>query len=195
MSDVIDQLAGIAAGSPLDAIRARRQIAREHAQKSYLALFEPKDFAGFPARERFAIAAFVAGLHAEPATNDFYAGKLAAADGSIAAAVKAEVARGRTQGPYGAYPTGPLSREDTKGLIYRVSDDARRTLGTRLAAALEHVHMLVFHLRDSNSAALQALLDAGWSTDDIVTMSQLVSFLSFQIRTVGGLRVLAATPR
>jgi len=195
MSDIIDQLAGIAAGSPLDTIRARRQVARDHAQKSYLALFEPANFAGVPARERFAVAAFVAGLHAEPATRDFYAAKLATADGAIAAAVKAEIERGRTQGPYGSYPAGPLSREDTKGPIYRVSDEARRTLGARLAAAFEHVHMLVFHLRDSNSAALQALLDAGWSTDDIVTLSQLVAFLSFQIRTVGGLRALAAASR
>jgi len=194
MSDIIDQLAGIAAGSPLDAIRAKRQVARDHAQKSYLALFEPKDFAGVPARERFAVAAFVAGLHAEPATRDFYATKLAAADGAIVAAVKAEIQRGGTQGPYGSYPAGPLSREDTSGLIYRVSDEARRALGARLTAAFEHVHMLVFHLRDSNAAALQALLDAGWSTDDIVTLSQLVAFLSFQIRTVGGLRVLAAAP-
>ncbi len=195
MSDVIDQLAGIAAGSSLDAIRAKRQVARDHAQKSFLALFEPADFAGVPARERFAVAAFVAGLHTEPATRDFYAAKLAAADAAIVAAVKAEIERGRTQGPYGAYPAGPLSREDTTGPIYRVGDDARRALGARLTAAFEHVHMLVFHLRDSNSAALQALLDAGWSTDDIVTLSQLVAFLSFQIRTVGGLRALAAAPR
>jgi CMD domain protein len=195
MSDVIDQLAGIAAGSPLDAIRAQRQVARDHAQKSYLALFEPRDFAGVPARERFSVAAFVAGLHAELATRDFYAAKLAAADGSIVAAVKAEIERGRTQGPYGSYPAGPLSREDTTGLIYRVNDEARHVLGARLTAAFEHVHMLVFHLRDSNATALQALLDAGWSTDDIVTLSQLVAFLSFQIRTVGGLRALAAAPR
>jgi CMD domain protein len=192
--DVIDQLAAIAAGSPLDAIRAKRQVARDHAQKSFLALFEPTNFGSFPARERFAVAAFVAGLHAEPATRDFYAAKLAAAHGPLAAALEAEVARGRTQGPYGAYPAGPLSREDTKGLIYRVSDDGRRALGARLAAALEHVHLLVFRLRDSNPPALQALLDAGWSTDDIVTLSQLVAFLAFQIRTVGGLRALAAAP-
>ena len=195
MSDISDQLAGLAAGAPLDAIRARRQVARDHAQKSYLALFEPKDFAGVPARDRWAVAAFIAGLHAEPATGEFYAAKLAAADGAIAAAVNAEIARGRTQGPYGSYPAGPLSREDTKGLIYRVSDEARRVLGARLTAAFEHVHMLVFHLRDSNATALQALLDAGWSTDDIVTLSQLVAFLSFQIRTVGGLRALAAASR
>ena len=43
-------------------------------------------------------------------------------------------------------------------------------------------------------AALQALLDAGWSTTDIVTLSQIVAFLSFQIRVIAGLRVLAAHP-
>jgi CMD domain protein len=192
--DVIDQLAAIAPGSPLDAIRAKRQVARDHAQKSFLALFEPTNFGSFPARERFAVAAFVAGLHGESATREFYSAKLAAAHGPLAAAVEAEIARGSTQGPYGAYPPGPLSREDTTGLIYQVSDDGRRALGARLAAALEHVHLLVFRLRDSNPPALQALLDAGWSTDDIVTLSQLVAFLAFQIRTVGGLRALAAAP-
>jgi CMD domain protein len=192
--DVIDQLAAIAPGSKLDAIRARRQVAREHAQKSYLALFEPADFAGVPARERLAVATFVAGLHAEPATRDFYSAKLAAADNPLAAAVEAEVARGRTQGPYGAYPAGPLSSEDRTGLIYRVSDDGRRSLGARLAKAFEHVHLLVFRPRDAKPAALHALLEAGWTTNDIVTLSQLVAFLAFQIRAVGGLRALAAAP-
>ena len=64
----------------------------------------------------------------------------------------------------------------------------------RLAAAFEHVHMLVFHPRDAEPAALQALLDAGWSTTDIVTLSQIVAFLSFQIRVVIGLRTLAGRP-
>ena len=194
VGDVIDQLAAIAPGSKLDAIRARRQVAREHAQKSYLALFEPADFAGVPARERLAVAAFVAGLHAEPATRDFYSAKLAAADNLLAAAVEAEIARGRTKGPYGAYPAGPLSSEDRTGLIYRVSDDGQRSLGARLAKAFEHVHLLVFRPRDAKPAALQALLDAGWTTNDIVTLSQLVAFLAFQIRAVGGLRALAAAP-
>jgi CMD domain protein len=65
-------------------------------------------------------------------------------------------------------------------------------LGRRLTAALEHAHLLVFHPRDASAAALQKLLDAGWSTTDIVTLSQLVSFLAFQIRVVAGLRTLAA---
>lgn len=193
--DVIDQLAAIVPGSPLDAIRARRAQAREHAQKSYVALFEPAVFAGVPLLERIAVAAFVAGLHAEPATREFYRSKLqAAANGPIVAAVDAEIARGSTQGPYGSYPTGPLSSEDRAGPIHRVSDEGRRIVGARLAAAFEHVHLLVFRPRDANPAALQALLGAGWSTGDIVTLSQLVAFLSFQIRAVAGLRALAAAP-
>jgi CMD domain protein len=193
--DIIDQLAAIAPGSHLDAIRARRPQAREHAQKSFCALFEPKDPGGVSARERFAVAALVAGLHAEPATHEFYRSKLAAvADAPIVATTAAEIARGRTQGPYGAWPAGPLSREDNTGLIYRVSDDGVRSLGARLAAAFEHAHLLVFRPRDANPAALQALLGAGWSPGDIVTLSQLVAFLSFQIRAVAGLRALAAAP-
>ena len=72
--------------------------------------------------------------------------------------------------------------------------ETRRGLGPRLAAAFEHVHLLVFHPRDATPVALQALLDAGWSTTGIVTLSKIVAFLSFQIRVVAGLRTLAGRP-
>ena len=103
---------------------------------------------------------------------------------------RGEIARGSVEGPYGRYPQGPLTIEDKEGPDYQVSTDNRERLGSRLAAALEHAHLLVFHPRDASPAALQRLLDAGWSTTDIVTLSQLVAFLSFQIRVVAGLRVL-----
>jgi CMD domain protein len=105
--------------------------------------------------------------------------------------VEAAGAEARARGPYGSYPPGPLSREDVAGPRYRASAILRRRLGERLAAAFEHVHLLVFHPRDAAPAALQALLDAGWSTTEIVTLSQIVAFLSFQIRVVVGLRTLA----
>lgn len=53
--------------------------------------------------------------------------------------------------------------------------------------------MPVFHPRDAEPAALQRLLDTGLSTTDIVTLSQIVAFLSFQIRVVAGLAVLGAS--
>jgi CMD domain protein len=193
--DIIDLLAGIEPGSSLDGIRARRSQARENAQKSYLALFEPADFGDVPAAERCAVAAFVAGVHGEPTVAGFYLAKLAKVVDrpELVEALKAEIERGKTNGPYGAFPAGPLSTEDKGGLIYRVTGDRKPALGVRLAAALEHAHLLVFRPRDANPAAMQALLDAGWSTTAIVTLSQLVAFLSFQVRSVTGLRTLAAS--
>jgi len=190
MTDVIDSLVGIAPGSKLDAIRAQRTEARKHAQASYASLFEPKDLGGVSADERHAIASFVAGLHGEPKTDAFYAAKLPAA---LRTAIATEVAAAKTKGPYGQFPKGPLSSEDAPGPSWKVSDAGRVALGSRLSAAFEHTHMLVFHPRDASAASLQSLLDAGWSTDDIVTVSQLVSFLSYQIRVVAGLGVLAST--
>jgi CMD domain protein len=192
-ADVIDTLVGIAPGSPLDAIRARRPEARTHAQASYRALFAPEVPGDVTAQERFAVGSFVTGLHGGTAITAFYAAGLAASGASAALreAVDTAIAEARARGPYGAYSAGPLSREDTAGPVYRVGAETRRVLGPRLAAAFEHMHLLVFHPRDAAPGALQALLDAGWSTTDIVTLSQIVAFLSFQIRVVAGLRTLA----
>ncbi len=198
-TDVIDTLVGIKPGSALDAIRHRRPEARDQAQASYRALFAPELPGEVTATERFAVAAFVTGLHGGAETASFYAAGLAASgalpelrhaiDTAIAAALQLP-AGGR--GPYGAYPAGPLSREDTTGPSHHVAAETRRALGSRLAAAFDHMHLLVFHPRDAAPAALQELLDAGWSTTDIVTLSQIAAFLSFQIRVVAGLRALAA---
>ncbi|MBR0962041.1 CMD domain protein [Bradyrhizobium japonicum] len=192
--DIIDTLAGIEPGSTLDAIRARRLQARENAQKSYLSLFEPIDASDFSLAERAAVAAFVTGLHGESPVAAFYREKLAAnADGAaLVEPIKSEIARGTTSGPYGAFPAGPLSVENKAGPIYRVSTEGKSAFGPRLVAALEHAHLLVFRPRDAASADMKALLAAGWSTTGIVTFSQLVAFLSFQVRVVSGLRTLAA---
>jgi CMD domain protein len=191
-ADVIDVLTGIARGSFLDAIRARRPQARAHAQATYRALFEPASPGSFTALERFAVGAFVAGLHGDAAIQEHLVARLAASDAPSAQreAVGAAATAGAAAGPYGRYPPGPLTREDAAGPRYRADVETQRTLGPRLTAALEHAHLLVFHPRDAAPADLQALLDAGWSTTDIVTLSQLVAFLAFQIRVVAGLRVL-----
>ena len=194
MPDIIDTLAGIKPGSALDAIRAKRLQARENAQKSYLSLFEPIDAGEFSLLERAAVAAFVTGLHGESPVATFYRDKLAASAGAAALvkAIDAEIARGKTSGPYGSFPAGPLSVENTAGLIYRVDAASKSALGARLVAALEHAHLLVYRPRDAASSDMKALQAAGWSTTGIVTFSQLVAFLSFQVRVVSGLRTLAA---
>jgi CMD domain protein len=195
-ADVIDALVGIEPGSTLDAVRARRPETRTHAQASYRALFTPEIRGGVSAQDRFALGAFVTGLHGDAAIAAFYAEGLAArgASAPMREAVDAAIAEARASGPYGSFPPGPLSRENAAGPVYRVSEHAGRVLGPRLVAAFEHVHLLVLHPRDADPAALQALLDAGWSTTDIVTLSQITAFLSFQIRVVVGLRNLAGRP-
>jgi CMD domain protein len=196
--DVIDRLVGIAPGSHLDQIRAQREQARTNAQQSYLSLFAPTPpvFGNFEISDRFAVAAFVAGLHGQAEVARFYAGALAGqgARAGVAQAIAIELERGAAEGPYGSYPAGPLSAEDTAGPSYAVSDAQRPVLGERLSAGLAHAHLLVFHPRDASPAALQSLLDAGWSSTEIVTLSQLVAFLAFQIRVVTGLRALAQRP-
>lgn len=195
LPDIIDLLAGLKPDSPLAMIRDRKPITRQHAQASYEALFERADPTEFTVQERFAIAIFVAGLHAQGGIAMLYQSRLvnvAVTAAGFFPALSAEAIAGRTTGPYGAYPKGPLSAEDIVGPLYKVAEPHRAVLGPRLTAAMAHVHMLVFHPRDSSPAALQSLLDAGWSSTGIVTLSQLVAFLAFQIRAVAGLRTLAA---
>jgi hypothetical protein len=127
-TDVIDTLVAIKPGSALDAIRNRRPDARNQAQASYRALFAPEIPGEVTATERFAVAAFVTGLHGGAETAAFYAAGLAASGASaeLRRAIEAAIAAAKGQGPYGAYPAGPLSREDTIGPTHRVAADASR---------------------------------------------------------------------
>lgn len=190
--DIIDLLAAIEPGSFLDRIRNQRPETRINAQKSYLALFDPVSEIDVTRPERLALAAFVAGLHRAAGATEFYAAGLSEASGgaSLVAAVRTELLRAAAEGPYGHYPEGPLSVEDRPGPAYAVSDFGRAVFGARLSAALEHAHLLVFRPREASPDALQKLLDAGWTTTAIVTLLQLVAFLSFQIRVVAALSAL-----
>src|SRR6266705_2151485 len=122
-TDVIDTLVGIKPGSALDAIRSRRPDARREAQASYRALFAPEIPGEITATERFAVAAFVTGLHGEAETAAFYAAGLAASGVSteLRRAIDTAIAAAKGQGPFGSYPAGPLNREDNPGPTHRVA--------------------------------------------------------------------------
>lgn len=199
-TDIIDALAGIGAGDALDTARRRRHDAREHAQGSFAALFVPDDTAEVSLAERAAVALFVARLHGQEAAIAFYGALLretgrdlgAGAGEALEPLIVAEAARASGEGPFGAF-RAENAPESTSGPEYRVSSvDAAYALGDRLAAALEHAHLLVLHPRDASREALGSLLDAGWSTTGVVTLSQLISFLTFQLRVVHGLGAVAA---
>lgn len=189
--DVIDRLSGIAARTRLDELRAHRPAAREQAQATYDALFSPIDAGAMSLVERHAVAAFVAALFEVPAAEQHYARLLADADPAMAAAVTEAVELGRGVGPYGSFG-GELVAESQAGPELMLPPHLSDALGARLTAAIQHAHLLALHPRDSARERLQPLVDAGWSADGIVTLSQLMSFLAFQVRVVAGLTVLAA---
>jgi CMD domain protein len=193
-ADVIDLLAGISPGSPLHAVRDLRPQAWENAQASFEALLEPTDPGTFSWTERYAVAAFVAHLHGFPHAADFYADLLGDADESLVAVVRHVADDARTAGPVGVYREPDLAAESVPVAPWTPAERERALLGGRLAAALTHAHLLVIRPRESSPADLRTLVAAGWGSDDVVSLSQLVAFLTFQLRAAWGLAVLAANP-
>jgi CMD domain protein len=186
-ADIIDLLAGIAPGSRLDGLRALRPQARENAQLSFEALLEPAEPGSFPLAERYAVAAFVTRLHGFAQAADFYADLLGDEAPELVVPVQAAAADGSVSGPVGVYREPGLAAESVPTPPWTAAEAA---FGRRLAAALSHAQLLVVRPREADAAAIRALVEAGWSADDIVSLSQLVAFLSFQVRLAWGLRVL-----
>jgi hypothetical protein len=107
----------------------------------------PPVFGSFDIADRFAVAAFVAGLHGQADVARFYADKLAGqgARAGVADAVAAEVKLGKAQGTVRQLSRpGRLSAEDTPGPSYSVSEAHREawarpalgSLGARAPAGL-----------------------------------------------------------
>ncbi|MDY3128249.1 MAG: alkylhydroperoxidase domain protein [Corynebacterium sp.] len=190
MADIINLLAGLEPTHPVARLRTRRAAAQANAQASFEALLEPDPHspltsAAFSAAERYAVAAYVAGVTASaPTAAEFYADLLADEPATfshtaLTAATRAVVA------DLAAHP-GPYA-----GGRFAVHSPA--LFGARLAAALDWAHLLTFHPKDASPAAVGHLHAAGWSVQDIVSLSQLIAFLSFQLRVIAGLSVLAGT--
>ncbi|MFR9826441.1 alkylhydroperoxidase domain protein [Corynebacterium striatum] len=186
MADIINQLAEV---SPeIAKLCSRRPDALANAQLSFEALLEPAEEGTFPFTERYAVAAFVAGIYQSTNARDFYADLLADdAPAELNAAVLEAIAHGISVGPY-ADAEGISG--DAAGFI---TFESVAGLGERLVAAFDFAHLLVFHPKDAAPEAIGHLQAAGWSDDDIVTLAQLISFLSFQLRVIHGLVVLGGS--
>lgn len=185
-TDVVDHVLGLTPGDPVDRVRRSRPAARENVQATYEALLAPVSDAEISLTERLAVAHLVVALHGPGLLAPLYADALTARDADLAALVTAQAEAAGRAGPYGVYREPGLAGESEPGEAF-VADPA---LGERLAAALTHATLLVLRPRESSPDALRALQEAGWSDDGIVTLSQLVAFLSFQVRLVAGLAVL-----
>ncbi|EKU47356.1 alkylhydroperoxidase domain protein [Brevibacterium casei] len=202
MPDIINLLAGLTEGDPLDRLRDHRPQAKENAQLSFEALLEPEEPGDFSYRDRYVIAAFTAGLLGSTAGEEFYRDLLRdedeAASWAIAELLDDTVvdldATNPVRGPYGSYGSARLAEENVDGPWLSVDAKSRDTLGPVTSAGIEFAHLLVLHPRDAGPEDLAKLLAAGWDEDGIVTLAQLISFLNFQIRLSAGLAALLHAP-
>lgn len=184
MTDIINELSH--ANEEVQRLRHMRPQAQANAQVSFSALLEPEDPGTFSYAERYAIAAFTAAINHVPAA-EFYFDLLGdEAAEPLVTAVRVASQRGASTGPY----------QDGDFLIFgeNAVGDARNIegeMGKRLSAACEWAHLLSFHPKDATPQAIGHLDAAGWSATDIISLSQLISFLAFQLRVVHGLSVLS----
>lgn len=192
--DVLDRALGIEPGDRIDVLRTARAETRRNAQLSYEAIFEPAVPNGLSVAERYALAVAVARWHGETPLSAHYEAEFLRREPqeSMIAALRDVVAAGTTTGPYGEYRESGLAGESVAGLRLEVPESARAVWGDEVSALLAHVHMLVFRPREASAEALRVLLDEGWTSTDLVCVSQLVAFLAFQIRYANGLSVLIA---
>lgn len=65
---------------------------------------------------------------------------------------------------------------------------------SRLAAILRHVELLTSRPSEASRADLTTLAAQGLSEADIVTLSQIVAFVAYQVRVVAGLALITEIP-
>ena len=70
--------------------------------------------------------------------------------------------------------------------------DIHKIGNVRLEAMLNFTHTLITKPINADKMALSALPKAGLSTPEVVTLAQLISFVSYQVRLAAGLRAMQA---
>jgi CMD domain protein len=156
--DVIDAIAGLAAGSRLAELRRQRAEVFRHSQGSHDVLLLPSNPGGVGRAERAAIALRVA---------------LAVKDEKLAAHYRAL-----------------LRQAGGEALVAPVEHPSAGDASARLAALLRHADLVASAPGRATQADLRRLEAQGFTSRDIVAVSQLIAFVSFQTRLLAGLRIL-----
>ncbi len=159
--DLLNELVGIGANSRLGVLRAQRSEIAGFIQASYDALLEPQDEAGVSRVERGVVALRVAILENSAPLIQHYRAYLRQQNAPVELVAATE--------------------KDTLGA----------PLTPRLLAILTHTDRLTNEPRVATPEDLVELKEYGLSDANIVTLSQLIAFLSFQVRTIAGLQLLA----
>jgi uncharacterized protein YciW len=86
----------------------------------------------------------------------------------------------------------PKGADGADGTVAAAVDAGQPVADARLQAVLAFTGKLIERPIEGDKAAVQSLAASGLSTPAIVAMSQLIAFLSYQIRLAAGLQALAA---
>ncbi|UOQ56649.1 hypothetical protein MUN78_13340 [Leucobacter allii] len=166
--DTLGTLAGLDREAS-ERLRGHRPAVTEAAEASLHALFDvPEDdeAPGLDRRLRLVAAARAAHVDGSDAVAAFYAEQLLEEADDVDAPGLAELVTGGADG------------------------EAGRAAGRAERALLRHVDLLVQRPAAATSDDLDALAAAGWGVVEIVVLSQIVSFVTYQTRVVAGLAVL-----
>lgn len=160
--DVVNAILDVDENSPIVALRNQKPSLITELQDYYDALFLPdaESAAALPPADRFVVAVRVASYTGSSAVADWYA------DLATSAGVNEET-------------------------IQRARDTSVEWNGeSSLDAAIRHTDLLTTRPSEASPADLQALKEAGYSPAGIVSLSQTVAFVSYQLRLIAGLRAL-----
>ncbi len=161
--DLIDHIVGLRPGSRTYEARHQREKVAVATQGSYDALFSTALDKDISLTERLLVALYACRLTPAPELATHYRERLLTEG---ADAVLVEMADRKT----------PQDFEDP-----------------RLAAMLQFTRTLIDNPVEGNKAALLTLPAAGISTPAVVALSQLIAFLSYQVRLVAGLKAMKAS--
>ncbi len=159
-ADVIGTIAGITPGSRADVARRQKPELITGAQDYYEATITPIEPGGLSLAERSLVAFRVALLTPSTEVTAFYRDRL----GSL---------------------------EVDPGVVDAMASSAfPGEIDDRFTAILWHVDRNTTAPRDAEAVHLKQLAAAGLSPFDIVSLSQVIAFVSYQIRLVAALKAL-----
>jgi len=162
--DVMNQLAGLRPDTKIAGVRALRPDVVRHTQGSYDTLLTPKAPAGLTRSERAQVALRVAYLTASPALAAHYRQQL------LELGVPAD------------------------DIVAIEQEEQKTALDSRTAAILRHVDLVTHTPGHATQVDLRELQSDGLSSEEIVTLSQLIAFLNYQVRVLAVVSVLGDIP-
>ncbi|MGE8549083.1 CMD domain-containing protein [Alcaligenes sp. Marseille-Q7550] len=159
-ADLIDQLLGVGPGDDLHALRHARAKATDAIQRSQELFFQP-ELGQVSLQDRLSIALYACALSRAQRLGGYYRKQLASQPGV------------------------------SPDLVAALEQDRLDAVqDARLRAMLVFTRILILTPVQGDKAALQALQAAGLQTPDVVTVAQLIAYLSYQIRMLAGLLAL-----